>query len=239
MAFYKYRIAELNVSMNLFGNRVKNQAVPYLCNFKGKPDIIINFDKSIVEDYQNKHPNLSFDDCEYIIAGIYFYKRILKYNGFLLHSSAVVYKDKAYLFTAPSGTGKSTHTSLWLKNLEGSYILNDDKPAIRIINDQILAFGTPFSGKNDINVNKGVPLGGITYLTRGSENHIFKVNMPQAINILLWQTTRSANENVMEKTSYIIDKILTKVNVYQMSCDTSDNAFITSFEMLTGEKFQN
>ena len=73
----------------------------------------------------------------------------------LLHSSCVVYEDKAYLFSAPCGTGKSTHTQIWLKRFPGAYILNDDKPAIRIMEDGVYAFGTPFSGKTDLNVNKG------------------------------------------------------------------------------------
>lgn len=237
MAYYKYKIANLNVTMNLQGEKLKNQAIPYLFEFDCKPDIYIDFDKTIVENYQKKHPTLSYDECEYIIAGIYFYKQALKFDGFLIHSSAVVYKDSAFCFTAPSGTGKSTHTSLWLNNLKDSYILNDDKPLIRIINNEILIFGTPFSGKSNISVNKGVKLKAITYLTRGAENYIFEVNTPQAINILLWQTSRSTNYKVAEQILSLIDKILKKVKVYEMCCDISENAFITSFEKLTNEKF--
>lgn len=237
MAYFKYRIAELNVELNLYGERVKRQAEPYIFEFDGKADIVIDIKKEFIEQYHERHRELSFDNCEYIIIGYYFYKAVLDFDGFLIHSSAVVYENRAYLFTAPSGTGKSTHTALWLKNLKGSYILNDDKPLIRIIDGEVLAFGTPFSGKNDINVNIGVPLAAVTYITRGNENCIFKVNMPQAINILLWQTVRTKNKDVAEKTLNMIDRILRRIPVYEMSCDMSQSAFTASYEKLTGKKF--
>ena len=88
------------------------------------------------------------------------------YNGCVLHSSSVVIDNEAYLFSAPSGTGKSTHASLWVKYLteKEPYILNDDNPAIRIINGNIYAYGTPFSGKHDISVNQKAKLQGICFL---------------------------------------------------------------------------
>lgn len=233
----RYKIAELNVEILHYGERLKKQAEPYLFNFDGEPDIKIELKKEKIEQYLSTHPNLTFDECEYILVGFLFYNKILKFNGILVHSSAVVYKHKAYLFTAPSGTGKSTHTSLWLENLKDAYILNDDKPAVRVIDGEIFAYGTPFSGKNDISRNEKVTLGGIVYVTRGSENHIFKVNTPQAINILIWQTVKFRSQKTAEYALNVISKILSKIKIKQLCCNVSKEAFITSFEDLTNEKY--
>ena len=88
----------------------------------------------------------------------------------MLHASAVVVDGDAYLFSAPCGTGKSTHASLWLKYLKhkNPYILNDDKPAIRIVNDNIYVYGTPFSGKTDKNKNEKANLKGIAFLEQSN-----------------------------------------------------------------------
>ena len=108
-----------------------------------------------------------------------------------LHASAVVVEDEAYLFSADCGTGKSTHTSLWLKYLadKNPYILNDDKPAIRVTENGIFAYGTPFSGKNDINENKKVKVKGICFLEQAPQNSIEKLEISEAFKLFWGQTT--------------------------------------------------
>ena len=81
-------------------------------------------------------------------VGEAFYARLLQYDGMLLHASCVEKDGKAYLFSAKSGTGKSTHTHLWLRAFPDSRIINDDKPAVRRMDGTFYACGTPFSGKN-------------------------------------------------------------------------------------------
>ena len=125
-----YRIADLIVEMDSFG-RTEKQAEPYRIKADTGADIIVQSNPEIIK---KKYPQISEDDCEYIATGSTFYRHLLEsYNGFMLHSSAVVVDGRAYLFTASSGTGKSTHTKLWLELFgEKAYILNDDKPAVRL-----------------------------------------------------------------------------------------------------------
>ena len=123
-----YLIAGLRVAMESFG-RTLDQAQAYEVPVAGEPDIVI---RSSPEILRESCPYLSLDDCEYICTGASFYTQLLLHNGIMLHSSCVVVDDKAYLFTARSGTGKSTHTRLWCQLFgDRAVMVNDDKPFLR------------------------------------------------------------------------------------------------------------
>ena len=107
--------------------------------------------------------------------------------------------NKAYLFSAPSGTGKSTHTQLWLSAFKDAKILNDDKPAIIIRNNIAYACGTPFSGKNDLSLNEMYPIQGIAFLERSKDNWIKKMDVKKSIYSIFNQTIRPGYENEMDE----------------------------------------
>ena len=111
--------------------------------------------------------------------------------------------DKAWLFTAPSGTGKTTTYNLWLNNIPGSYVVNGDKPLIHI-GDECTVYGTPWAGKEGMNRNVGVKLCGIVFLKRGLENHIEKVPMTQILPVLIQQSYRPKEKKELEKTLELV-----------------------------------
>ena len=158
-----------------------------------------------------------------------------KYGGIMIHSSAVEVDGKAYLFSAPCGTGKSTHTKQWQKyfGADQAIIINDDKPVLRRLEDGWYAYGTPFSGKTDENVNKKVKLQGICMLERG-ENRIRQIQPAEAIPLILQQTIRPKNEKYLGKMMEIMDQLLREVPVYRMQCDISEEAVKMSYEAMKG-----
>ena len=93
---------------------------------------------------------------------------LLQKDVLLLHGSVMAFEGKAYLFTAPSGTGKSTHCRLWLSEIPGAYVLNGDKPLLRVEADQVFACGTPWQGKENYGRNEILPLEAICILARNS-----------------------------------------------------------------------
>lgn len=101
---------------------------------------------------------------------IVFSQAILGHDGLLLHASVVVRAGLAYLFMGRSGTGKSTHSALWLANLPGTSLLNDDNPAVRIVDGHAVACGTPWSGKTPCYRNLCVPVAGMARLSQGPAN---------------------------------------------------------------------
>lgn len=230
-----YEIAGLTVAMDTYG-RTEKQAKMYLTENTGRPDIRIVSYKDIVKE---REPTLSDDDAEYLGTGGCFYKELLNFDGFRLHASAVVYNEKAYLFSANSGTGKSTHTELWLKMLgEKAYILNDDKPALRLMDGSWNAFGTPWSGKNDISVNKGVPIGGICMLERGDRNEIVPYRGKDAIFDLFIQTNKPRAANYRMKLLELLDDLLKNISVWKMKCNMELEAARIAYEAMVDNKLE-
>ena len=232
MSFYK--IAGLTVEMDSFG-RTLEQAKPYLCEAV-KPDIVIRSDWQAL---QARQPHLSKDDCEYMYTGAVFYRELLQHGGFLLHSSSVVVDGKAYLFSAPSGTGKSTHTGLWLKVFgDRAYILNDDKPALRLEDRIWYAYGTPWSGKFDLNANARVPVAGICFLQRDGNNVIRPFGGSKAVLAFLEQTVRPPETALRIQLMDLMQKLMERVPVWQLACNMDPQAAVVSYEAMSGEKME-
>lgn len=228
-----YKIAGVTAEMNLRYPKALLQSAEYISDSNEKADIIINLTDEFLKARHEENPHLSIEDCEYIWMGSDFYEALPEFNGFMLHASAVVYNDMAFLFSAPSGTGKSTHTQLWLKAFDGAYILNDDKPAIRLVDGKAYAFGTPFSGKTDLNVNRGVVLKGICMVERAAENRIERVSPDEALFGILNQTLRPSDEARMDKLLNVLDRLLAEVPVYRLYCNMSPAAAKTAYKGMT------
>ena len=228
-----YKIAGLTVKMDSFGRTVE-QAKPYECEPCEAPDITIRSNWKLLQQQQ---PQLSDEDCEYLTTGGWFYSSLLKFDGLLLHASAVVVDGKAYLFSAPCGTGKSTHTKLWLKVFgDRAEILNDDKPALRQEDGAWYAYGTPWSGKHDLNSNMRVPVAGIAMLERAETNSIQPFTGPQAIFALLGQTARPPHPAAREKLLEVVDRLLKEVPLWKLRCNMEENAVLVSYEAMRGKE---
>lgn len=229
-----YKIANIYVEMTPRFPKLINQAKAYLTNDNILPNL--SFDEKIndnIIEFQKKNPHLSLEETEYILYGTKFYNELLKYNGFFLHSSCVVVDGFAYMFSAPSGTGKSTHTQLYLKVFkERAKILNDDKPAILIEDGKILAYGTPFSGKTDLNLNEAYPIKGICFIERDKTNHIHKMPSIKAIYNIFNQTIRPTDDTLSDLLLGYIDKVVENIPIYQLYCNMEDEAALVSFNKM-------
>ncbi len=225
-----YSIAQLNVEYDCLFDVLKSRSKKYLSE-----DTQAQFKLQLDDDYfssrRSMYPFLSDEMLEYMGMGTAFYKKLLDFDGFMLHASAVEMNSKCYLFSAPSGVGKSTHTSLWLKEFPNAKVINDDKPAIRKIGENFLAFGTPFSGKNDISQNSGYPIKGVCFIDRG-ENCIEKITPSQALTPLFNQTIRPSDESKMDNLCKIADEFLKNIPCYAMRCDISGEAVKMAYEKM-------
>ena len=221
-----FKIAGLTVEI-LAGGRTIRQAQPYATDEAGPVDISVTCDPPEV---LARNPECRTEDhAEYMETGTLFAKRLLKFGGFQLHSSAVLLDGKAYLFSAPSGTGKSTHTEKWCR-LFGGKLLNDDKPALRKVDDTWMAYGTPWSGKHDLSVPLGVPLGAIAYLRRGQENRIRRLTPQEALPCLLSQSLRYLNADQMTLQLMLLDDLMKQIPVWELVCRDDDEAAYLSYE---------
>lgn len=230
-----HKIAGLLVDMGYKYETMQKQASAYktdeVCD---APQMKIYIPDEVLLKKQMEEPTLSLDNCEYLYTGSAFYSGLLYFGGFMLHSSAVVMDGKAYLFTADSGTGKSTHTALWQKAFgERAEILNDDKPAIRIGANGIYACGTPWSGKTDRNINKIVPIGAIGFLERSEENWIERKTGGEVLGKLLKQTVRPPHIEEMDALLKYVDIVLKEVPVFSLGVNMTEDAAKMAYEAMS------
>lgn len=226
----RYKIADLLVEIPTAGGmsaRCKN----YLSSEIGKNDITI-----LEEKYKpEKYPSLSYENVCYMESGFQFHGNLLHFNGLMLHSSAVELDGKAYLFSGPSGMGKSTHTRLWQSIFgERAQVFNDDKPALRRIDGKWFAYGTPWCGKDGINQNKKVPLAGICFLKRGEENKIRRLEPKEAMPLLMSQTIHKfKNPNNLDLLLNSVNYLLKEIPIFELENRPVEDAARLSFETMS------
>lgn len=225
----RYNIAGIIVDMNIRYPRLRNQSKAYEYNGDRETNVQIRLGEDFYRERLEENPHLDYEMIEYIWMGAEFYNSLVHFGGMLLHSSCVVYNGEAYLFSAPCGTGKSTHTQIWLKRFPGAFILNDDKPAIRLTDRGVYAFGTPFSGKTSQNVNTCAPIKGICIIGRDTTNHIEPADPDDALFNIMNQTVRPTAEDCMEKMLATLDEVLRKVPVYRLYCNMESDAAEVSY----------
>lgn len=158
----------------------------------------------------------------FTISEIYSYF-VLNKDAIVFHSSSIIYKDYGICFSGKSGTGKSTHTSLWKKYYDVS-ILNDDSPTLKIENSKVYACGTPFAGSTGINTNRIVPLKGIVFLEQAKENSIRRISATEAISRFFNETKKPIMKSYIKRTFDIFNKIYASVPMYVLSCNISKDA---------------
>lgn len=160
---------------------------------------------------------------------------MLNYDTMLFHGSVIAVDGAAYLFTAPSGTGKSTHTRLWRELFgERAHMVNDDKPLLKVTENGVWACGTPWDGKHHLSRNEMVPLKAICILERAAENHIEPVNVKDSLSRIFTQTYRPKNPEGMIKTMALLDRMLRQVKVYRLGCNMELEAAKTAYAGMQG-----
>lgn len=163
------------------------------------------------------------------------------FDTILIHASVIKRKEKGYLFLGKSGTGKSTHSRLWLKYIDGTELLNDDNPAIRIAQDGTpVVYGTPWSGKTPCYKNDSTSIGGFVRLWQAPENKIEKLSSIKAYAALLptiscmkWESSLSDGVN------RTMNAIIKAVPIFNLQCLPDEAAARMSFQALIGEEEDN
>lgn len=137
----------------------------------------------------------------------------------LIHASCVVAEGKAYPFIAKSGTGKSTHSSLWLKNIADTHLLNDDNPILRIVNGTVMVYGSPWSGKTPCYRQEKFPAGAIVKISRAKVNSIERNDTIYAFAAMLPAcSTMKTDKHLHGMLCETIGKVISYIPVYTMHC---------------------
>ena len=203
----------------------------YLYSGDHGADIIIRTDLYRFGHYHEKTPT---EVVAYMESAFQFYNQLLNFGGFYLHSSAVVRDGKAYLFSGHSGVGKSTHVRLWIDTFGGdTRVINDDKPALRCIDGVWYAYGTPWCGKDGININERVPVAGLCFLKQADHNSIRILSSSEAVLKILGQTIfRFQDTKYADALMKNMESFLSDVPVYELENLPDRDAALLSYNTM-------
>lgn len=162
-------------------------------------------------------------------------RQLPKYDRMLLHAAVLEYDGRAYAFLGKSGTGKSTHTSLWCKYIDGVSVLNGDKPILQYKDGSFLVYGTPWMGKENLGKKGVAPLAGLCFLEQSPTNELTTLTPKQAANRVFTQVLLPSDSENAEKTLSLLDRLVTLVPSYLLKCTISKEAVDLSFRALTGK----
>lgn len=235
-------LAGINIAVNSIYDEVYNLCLDYLTDDTAditvtitSEDIVSEKKSNIIESQIEGIQIIDYPNSYLETLAVYrkIVTKLLEFDTFLMHGAVIAVGDKAWLFTAPSGTGKTTHINLWLKNIPGSYVVNGDKPLIHI-GDDCTVYGTPWAGKEGMNHNVGVKLCGIIFLNRGVDNHIEQVSLKTVLPMFIQQCYRPKNKAGLEKTLVLLSRLGQKTPLYQLYCNMNDEAAFTAYNVLSG-----
>lgn len=225
------QLAELRICIQNRYSFIERQCRDYICEAGDAAFTVSASSDEILEE--QKHGEFSDAYCESICLYRNICEKIAAYNVFLMHSSVVEVDGYAYAFAARSGVGKSTHTSLWLKNVPGARVLNGDKPLYRLESDgSFTVFGTPWNGKEDWGANISAKLAGVCFLERSEENAIRVASAEEAMERLSHQLYLRGGKNSVTKRLILMDVMLKNVDFYVLSCNISNEAALLCYEAM-------
>ena len=229
-----YRIADKNIKITSLFSFIHVYCSEYQTD--GEPDFEIEITG---EDIKAERKTVNADVIGGWVEISAVYRKIAeimpKYDTFMIHGSAISVDVEGYLFTAKSGTGKSTHTRLW-RELLGSraVMVNDDKPFIRISEGEARIYGTPYSGKEGLNTNMSVPLKAICVLERSETNRIRQVDFSDVYPILVQQTYHPSDREMFNRTLELLDRLSRHVKFYRLACNKELEAAEISYNVMKG-----
>lgn len=231
-----YRIADFIFDIETRFEGTHRACRDYLVE-EGKADFVIRVSDEALEKEHEAMPENSLSYTENICVCRAVCNAAAKAGAVLLHAATVKVDGKAYAFSAPSGTGKSTHIRLW-KEVYGERveILNGDKPLLRKSEDGLVAYGTPWCGKEGWQTNAKAPLSALCFIERGKENAIRRLDNAEALDRVFRQLLKPENAEGVAQTLALADTLIKTVPIYLLSCNISPDAARLSFETLTAGK---
>ena len=238
---FTIRIADTNILIHSVYPRVYKLCSDYLVDANTKPDIELCIDEHMINDEYGRLKQFGEETSSLgMVENLLVYKCIaetlLERNVFLMHGAVIAVNNNSFLFTGKSGTGKTTHIQKWIDSVEGSFVVNGDKPLIAINDNGVFACGTPWCGKERFGKNINVPLQSIVFMERSSENHIMPVSFKSIFTSFLEQIYQPEAAEKMKKTLELMKKTSEFVSFYKFYFNNyKEDSFQTSYDALIGD----
>lgn len=240
MTEFKMKLGGCVIGVEVMEPRIERFCRHYLCDepvdFKVKTlpeDIAFEREKSKRDNIRMGMPVKNYGDAYLEVLALYrrIVEKMMDYDAMLFHGSAIAVDGTGYLFTATSGTGKSTHSRFWRETFgERAVMVNDDKPLLKLTESGVLVCGTPWNGKHRLGENIMVPLQAICILERGEKNEIEEITAQEALPMLMQQSHRPANPLSMATYLSLMDRLTKSLRFYRLRCTPDPEAATVAFE---------
>ncbi len=234
-----YRIAEMNIAVKAKYEDTYRYMQDFLTDSQDyelyiePTDEMIRYEAELGEEIHGDAGSPYICEAVAILRVICDY--IIDKGGFFLHCSCLKYKDEAIIFTAPSGTGKSTHSALWRRHFGDEVVMiNDDKPLVREKDGRFYIYGTPWNGKHSIGNNTSAPIRSVVFLSQAPENKATPISPIDAMALLLQQTVLPSDKAALSKLLDMLGRLVETVPMYRLGCTISDEAVTTIYQEIYG-----
>ena len=233
-----YRIADFLIDIEPRFPLMRRHLEEYAYHGEGEADFSVRVTDEMLEKQRAAQPEFSLPYHEGTCMLRVIADTVVHRGCFLMHAAVIAVDGVAYAFTAKSGTGKSTHLKLWMEMLgDRAFVLNGDKPLIRLFEDgTVRAYGTPWCGKEGWQRNASLPLGGLCFLERDTENHIRPLAANEAVERIFSQLLKPSTARGLAATLDMADTVLSTVPLWLLGCNISPEAAETSYTAMTGKR---
>ena len=213
-------------------------AKPFEYEGERETDISLSVSDEELENLQKKMvEGTTVGATENFLLSSVFMRKAITRGVMLLHASALVVDGGAYLFSAQSGVGKSTHTRLWLSEFgDAVHILNDDKPVLKIGGDSVTVCGTPFDGGSGIALNESCPLRAIIFLERGERNSVSRPDKKRILRELYFATAHRVGRVSAEAMLDNFERLMALTEFYVLTCNMEPEAAHVAYDAIIGSK---
>lgn len=213
------------------GDYLSRKAPQYAITVTGSD---IDFERRKANQEQQKEglPPAVYSDSYLETLALYrkMAEQLVQEDVILMHGAVVAVDDRAYLFTAKSGTGKTTHIRRWLEAFGSrAVVVNGDKPLLRIKDCGVTVYGTPWDGKEHLSRNIALPLKAVCILERSEQNRIERISKKEAIPMLLQQLHRPAAPAALAKALALTDRLGSSTALYRLGCNMEPEAALVAY----------
>ena len=231
------RIADINIRMQNRFSYIEAMCNGYTSTFDVVDIEVKTNDRDIAEEIKNNDFPTAPPYAEAACLHREIAERLWRYDAFLLHSALIECDGLGYAFAARSGVGKSTHIGLWQKAFgERVRIINGDKPIVKLTEKGVMAYGTPWNGKEGFGENRGCPLRALCFLERGENNVIECISSDEAVARIFPQIYLPEGEQAAARTLELLDDFVKRVSFFRLSCNMEEQAALVAYDAMSQMK---
>ena len=237
---FTIRVADRHILIHNVYPDIYDLCKPYLAEENIVPDIEVRTSESLIQAEIEKtglanRLVIDLKGVEWLLLHKLISEALLPFDTLLMHGAVIAFDNTAFMFTANSGVGKTTHIKKWLENVSGAYVVNGDKPylIVREGNDLPLACGSPWAGKEHLQTNAVVPMKAIVLMERADENYVERISFSQAFPSLFQQVHRPYDKEKMHQTLILLQRLSKIVSFWRFHCNNfKDDCFNVVYNAL-------